>query len=590
VEKNKDIEVKNSEILKYFFKYYFSEKKIFFTLIFISLISSIVWNFYPIITKEIIDLVSAWNFLTSEWEIWKNFYYLIWIQFFILIWWRSIDFFLLIFEMRIMKKIFSDTFSYLNKHSYKFFSDNLSWSLTKKINRVPYSLTGFTDLIIYDFFWAIIWFLFLFFILIRESFLLFSISFSFLFLLIITSYFLQNWQLRYHKKYIKEDSKIWWLSADVITNNFNVSIFWAFWKEKKRFWKNLDIWEKAWYSARFRSIILFWVQWFLIILFEILITFFTLKMVIAWEMWIWTFVMIELFMLRLIPKFHKIWFFFKAIYRIFADAWEALQILKTPHEIIDIKNAKNLEVKKWEIEFKNVDFKYQDWTEVFKDFNLKIKPWEKVALVWESWAWKTSITQLIFRFFDIQWWEILIDWQNISKVKQDSLRKNISLVPQDPILFHRSLAENMKYWNEEISEEKFLEISKKTHCDDFISELEKWYDSMVWERWIKLSWWQRQRVAIARAIIENSKIFILDEATSALDSWSEKKVQEALEVAMKWKTSIVIAHRLSTIMKMDRIIVLDKWKIIEEWTHEELLKKWKKYKKFWEIQSGSFEK
>ena len=590
MQKNKKIEVSNKEILKFLFNTSKSEIKLLLIVLFFTISATILSSFYPIITKNIVDLISWWDFLDKKDLVWWNFYNLIFILIWLFFWWRITEFCLNIFEVRIMKKIFWDTFKYINRHSYRFFSDNQSWSLVKKLNRLPYSFVWFFDIIVYDIIWTIVWFSFLFYILFNEDILLFWIFFWFLFLLIWSTYFLQNWQVKFHKIWLKQDSKVWWLFWDVIVNHFNVSIFWKFDKESEKLNSYLNDWYKKWIDTRTKSFVVHSVQWVWIIWFEILITYYSLSMVLSWNMEIWTFVMIELFLLKLTPKFYSIWHVFKNIYRIFADIFEALEILKTPHEITDIPNAKDLQVKKWEIEFKNVDFKYEDWTKVFDKFNLKIRTWEKVALVWESWAWKTSITQLIFRFFDIQNWKILIDWQDISKVKQDSLRSNISLVPQESILFHRSLRENMVYWNENISEEKFLEISKKTHCHDFISELEKWYDTLVWERWIKLSWWQRQRVSIARAIIENSKIFILDEATSALDSESEEKIQKALEVAMEWKTSIVIAHRLSTIMKMDRIIVLEKWKIIEEWTHDELIKKSWKYKKLWWIQSGGFEK
>ena len=582
--------ISNWEVLKFFWQQIKTQKLFAGIALISSIIAWILWNFYPIITKNIIDLISKWDLQNNLDLIWANFYNLIFILIWLFLAWRIAEIFVNILELRLMKKIFSDSFIYITKHSYKFFSENLSWSLIKKINRLPVAFQWFIDVFIYDILWILIWFSVLFYMLFQKSMFLFWIFFWFLFLLVFVSYFLQNWQLKYHKIWLKEDSKIWWILWDVIANYLNVSIFWKKDWEKSELDNNLKKWYEEWISTRTKAWFVHSIQWVLIIIFEIIITFFALKMVLNWEMWIWTFVMIALFLMKLTPKFYSIWFIFKNIYRIFADVNEALQILKTPHEIVDIENAKDLEVKKWEIEFKNVDFKYKDWTEVFKNFNLKIKPWEKVALVWESWAWKTSIVQLLFRFFDIDWWQILIDWQDISKVQQDSLRKNISLVPQESVLFHRTLKENMIYWNENISEEKFLEISKKTHCHDFISELEKWYETLVWERWIKLSWWQRQRVSIARAIIESSKIFVLDEATSALDSVSEKKIQEALDLAMEWKTSIVIAHRLSTIMKMDRIVVLEKWEIIEEWTHLELLKKSWKYKKLWEIQSWSFEK
>jgi ATP-binding cassette subfamily B protein len=212
-----------------------------------------------------------------------------------------------------------------------------------------------------------------------------------------------------------------------------------------------------------------------------------------------------------------------------------------------------------------------------------------VALVGLSGSGKSTLMKLILRLHDIQKGKILIDNQDIAHVTQESLRGQISLVPQDPILFHRSLMENIRYGRFNASDEEVIEASKLAHCDEFISKLRNSYDTLVGERGIKLSGGERQRVAIARAILRNSPILILDEATSSLDSESEKYIQEALDNLTKDKTVIVIAHRLSTIKKVDRIVVLDKGKIIEDGSHSQLIKKNKGiYKQLWEIQVGGF--
>ena len=163
------------------------------------------------------------------------------------------------------------------------------------------------------------------------------------------------------------------------------------------------------------------------------------------------------------------------------------------------------------------------------------------------------------------------------------------MVPQDPVLFHRTIKENIAYWKLNATENEIIAAAKMAKCHDFISNLKDWYESFVWERWIKLSWWERQRIAIARAILENKSILVMDEATSSLDSESEKYIQDAMDEVMKNKTCIVIAHRLSTIAKMDKIIVMDQWKIIEKWSHNALIKNenWI-YHKLWSIQSWWF--
>lgn len=265
-----------------------------------------------------------------------------------------------------------------------------------------------------------------------------------------------------------------------------------------------------------------------------------------------------------------------------------LEVLLTPHEIKDIENAKKLEVPYWKIQFQKIWFLYNKDVKVFENFSLSIQSGEKIWIVWASWSWKTSLIKLLFRLYDIHDGEILIDGQDISKVTQESLRSQISMVPQDTILFHRTLRENIAYGKENATEQEIEAVSKRAHCYEFISKLKDWYETLVWERGVKLSGWERQRVSIARAMLQNNKVLVLDEATSALDSESEKLIQDALENLMKDKTMIVIAHRLSTIMKMDRIIVMEAGKIIEEGTHKELLEKSGTYKKLWEIQSGWF--
>ena len=220
---------------------------------------------------------------------------------------------------------------------------------------------------------------------------------------------------------------------------------------------------------------------------------------------------------------------------------------------------------------------------------MTIKPGERVAFVGESGSGKTTVAKLLLRLNDIQGGEILIDGQNIAQVTQESLRGSISLVPQDPALFHRSLRENIGYGKNDATEEEIIAASKMARCHKFIEHLKEGYATPVGERGIKLSGGERQRVAIARAILANKPILIMDEATSALDSESESLIQEAMDEVMKNKTVIVIAHRLSTIMKMDRIIVMDTGKIIEEGSHKELLlKKDGIYKKLRNIQSGGF--
>ena len=276
--------------------------------------------------------------------------------------------------------------------------------------------------------------------------------------------------------------------------------------------------------------------------------------------------------------------------RLFIQAAPMTEILMQDQNITDLPNAKALSVQKGEISIQNVHYAYHDNpdTAVLSDLSLSVARGEKIGLVGASGAGKTTITKLLLRFDDVTNGTIYIDGQDISKVTQSSLRTNISYVPQEPALFHRSLKENIAYGKIEATDNQVRAAAKKANAMDFIDKLPDGLDTVVGERGIKLSGGQRQRIAIARAILKDAPILVLDEATSALDSDSEKLIQDALVKLMKGRTSIVIAHRLSTIAKLDRIIVLDDGKIIEQGTHADLLKQGGKYSKLWRHQSGGF--
>jgi ATP-binding cassette subfamily B protein len=265
----------------------------------------------------------------------------------------------------------------------------------------------------------------------------------------------------------------------------------------------------------------------------------------------------------------------------------ALTVLYVPQQNLDRQNVQQLIIKEPKIEFKNISFGYDRTDSIFSDLNLVIKAGEKVGLVGKSGVGKSSLINLLLKYFKSTKGQILIDNQNIDNVTQDSLRENIAFIPQDILLFNRTLMENIKYGKPDASAEEVIKASKKAFIHEFIINLPNQYNTCVGERGIKLSGGQRQRIAIARAILKNSPILILDEATSSLDGQIEKMIQRSLSVliADHKKTVIAIAHRLSTLKHMDRIIVLDKGKIIEEGTHNTLIQNQKSlYKKLWDFQ------
>lgn len=271
------------------------------------------------------------------------------------------------------------------------------------------------------------------------------------------------------------------------------------------------------------------------------------------------------------------------------EAAQFTQYLLNDETIKDTSNRK-LQVTNSQIIFDNVTFAYKDKSddEVFNNLSIAIEPGEKIGLVGKSGSGKTTITKLLLRFMDIDGGRILIDSQNIAEVTQESLRHAISYVSQEPILFHRTLEDNIKYGKQDATREAVIKAAKSAHAHEFIQNLPHDYDTLVGERGVKLSGGQRQRVAIARAMLKDAPILVLDEATSALDSESEALIQDALWKLMEGRTAIVIAHRLSTIQKMDRIIVLNKGEIVEQGSHKELLKLSGTYAKLWAHQSGGF--
>jgi ATP-binding cassette subfamily B protein len=274
--------------------------------------------------------------------------------------------------------------------------------------------------------------------------------------------------------------------------------------------------------------------------------------------------------------------------RIMGDAYDMTEILQLTPSVTN-KSDTALRVEKGTIDFKHVDFSHPGSDEtLFKDFSLHINNGERIGLVGHSGSGKTTFTKLLLRFNDIDGGEITIDGQDISTVTQESLRKSIAYVPQEPMLFHRSLRENIAYGKPNATDKEILEAAKLANATEFIEKLPQQLDTMVGERGVKLSGGQRQRIVIARAILKNAPILVLDEATSALDSASEKLIQDALTHLMKGRTSIVIAHRLSTISKLDRILVLEDGNIIEEGSHTKLLEKKGVYANLWAHQSGGF--
>jgi len=275
-------------------------------------------------------------------------------------------------------------------------------------------------------------------------------------------------------------------------------------------------------------------------------------------------------------------------YSSMADFEVLFQYKKVENEIKDKKDAINLKIKYGEIEFKNVSFRYHKKQGLLNNFNLKINKNQKIAFVGHSGSGKSTLVKLLYRLYDVDSGEILIDGIDIKNVKQETLRSELSIVPQECILFDDSIYKNIKFSNSNASKEDVTKAMKFAQLDKLVANLPKKDQTVVGERGVKLSGGEKQRVSIARAILANKKILVLDEATSSLDSQTEHEIQKDLERLMKNRTSIIIAHRLSTIMRADLIVVLKKGRIVQKGTHNQLIKQEGEYRKLWSLQKGGY--
>jgi ATP-binding cassette subfamily B protein len=274
-------------------------------------------------------------------------------------------------------------------------------------------------------------------------------------------------------------------------------------------------------------------------------------------------------------------------YRIMADYEDLFQYGKVSNDIVDKKDAKEAKIETGEVEFKDIGFAYGN-RKIFSGLNLKIKKNEKVALVGHSGSGKTTLIKLLYRFYDINSGEILVDGKDIRDFRQESYRGELSIVPQEGILFDDTIYNNIAFSNPKAKREEVFRAMKFAQLDDFVSKLPNKENTIVGERGVKLSGGEKQRVSIARAILANKKILVLDEATSSLDSQTEHQIQKDLHRLMEGRTSIIIAHRLSTVMSADKIVVLDKGKIVQIGTHNELIRKSGMYKQLWNLQKGGY--
>lgn len=544
----------------------------------------------PVVYKNLVDIIVGSSADPAGKDgVWMWLWVLAGLRLMDFVMFRLADLTLFFSQSRAIRDIASFTFDMIQRHSHGFFSDRFSGSLVSQTRRFIEAFPSLQDTVIFSVWLNVVM---LFGMLFSLAF--FSPPLALYFLagiacIILIVLPLLGKRRKYNEIEAAEDSKVTGRFSDVITNILNVKMFSAGKSESASFLGFLDRQKHARDRAWWAFMALSTTQNGLLALVQVL--------GLSFSVWLWhegritpgTVVLMQTYLLSVSHIVWDLTHSLSNILRSFANASEMIEIFEFPVDVLDPAVPEPLRIRKGSVGFRDVAFKYDGGDTVFESFSFSVDAGEKVGLVGPSGGGKSTVTKLLLRFIDPQEGSITIDGQDIRTVGQDDLRSKIAYVPQEPLLFHRSLRENIAYGRPDATEEEVYDAAERAHAHEFIAGLEKGYDTLVGERGIKLSGGQRQRVAIARAILKNAPILVLDEATSALDSESEHMIQLALGELMKGKTAIVIAHRLSTIREMDRIVVLGKGgEIEEEGTHEELLAHGGAYAKLWNRQTGGF--
>ena len=493
------------------------------------------------------------------------------------------------FEVMSQRSLAGDVLGKLTDQSLSFHANRFGGSLISQTSKLVGSLERFWDTVIWNFSPIIIGVvtatIVLGFIYWPAAIFLFVMSVLFT----ISVFFGSRFMLERNKQDVAAYTAMTGYIADIVTNIQTVKTFGSEADEKRETLKRADTWlEKSLFSMRgFLSISTLWST--LIVIAYVGVLVFAVLASESGTVSIGTIFLIITYSATVIRHLWGINGVMRNYNRIMGDAHDMVEILTLDPAIRDV-GTKKLTVPHGTVVFEDMSFAHDDGggERVFKGFNLVIPAGQRVGIVGHSGSGKTTLTRLLLRFSDIDTGTISIDSNDIASVTQRSLRESIAYVAQEPMLFHRSLADNIAYGRPGATRKQIIDAAKKAHAYEFIKKLPEGLDTTVGERGVKLSGGQRQRIAIARAILKDASILVLDEATSALDSESEKLIQASLDTLMKNRTSIVIAHRLSTIAKLDRIIVLENGQIVEDGSHKELIAQQGVYASLWAHQSGGF--
>lgn len=543
-------------------------------------------QFAPYYLSRLYDAVSTYK---NTPEIWQQILFYIGVAFALLLGGHAISagsFFMMskvVPQLRTV--VVRDVFDYVNRHSIAFFSEEMAGNISNKVQQLQNGVCDLTERSL-DAGWGFLYTIVGLVILSSVSLWLTPVFILWTISVISLGFYLGKKINTLSKATGDEQSRANGMIVDSIANYSEIKSFANFRFERLNLLKALRLLRKTEDKELFGQAAINLIQHMTVIL--------SLFGFMLYSVWLFKtqrlsavdFIFVNSLFATMGGTIFNITWSYNGLLRIFGKIESALNTLAVEPEIIDAPDAKKMIIKKAAIRFDNISFAYKNRQPIFKNLSLEIKPGEKIGLVGTSGAGKSTFIKLLSRYFDVTSGAILINGADIRNFTQDSLHKNIAVIPQDVCLFNRSLYDNIRYGRTSATREEIVRAAQKASADRFISKFPQGYDTKVGERGVVLSGGERQRIAIARAILKNAPILIFDEATSALDSESERHIQQSLAHLMKGKTVIAIAHRLSTLREMDRILVLDKGKIVEEGSHESLLRKKGVYAKLYKMQAA----
>jgi ATP-binding cassette subfamily B protein len=486
------------------------------------------------------------------------------------------------------RRVRNSLYQYLQGHSQRYFMGNFAGSLSNRIAEVSLGVNHSLWTVMFDFWPVTVTLTVALVVLADVQPSLASVMGAWAICYIVVSYVLAMRCREYARAFAAARSVVSGKIVDAVTNVMNAKLFARDEHERGYLSHYLEHEVRAarktfWFMERMR-----WFQFIATLSLQVGMIAYAARLWLDQQISVGSFAMVASLLLLVINDIRNLSRRFLEFFEYVGNITDGVSVIIRPHEITDRPGAGELVVTRGEIRFENVDFSYAGGARVFRGLNLTIRPGERVGLVGFSGSGKSTFLNLVLRLYDIQGGRILIDGQDVRDVTQDSLRGRISMIAQEPMLFHRSLLENVRYGSLDATDDEVQEAARRAHAHDFITSLPDGYDSLVGERGIRLSGGQRQRIAIARAVLKNAPIFLLDEATSSLDSVTERHIQESIAHLMEGRTAIVIAHRLSTIAHLDRIVVFHEGAVVEDGTHADLLARGGHYAHMWHMQAGGF--